>query len=99
MTAKRFYMDKSGDLYDKENGLLMLDFGYSYDGVNCKRIIDLLNELNDENKQLKNMIFVNEKAKRFINNPNERPIRTNEDYWVGVNNITSFLMERLNDRE
>ena len=92
-------MDKSGDLYDKENGLLMLDFGYSYDGVNCKRIIDLLNELNDENKQLKNMIFVNEKAKRFINNPNERPIRTNEDYWVGVNNITSFLMERLNDRE
>lgn len=56
MTAKRFYMDKSGDLYDKENGLLMLDFGYSYDGVNCKRIIDLLNELNDENEQLKQKI-------------------------------------------
>ena len=45
-------MDKSGDLYDK-NDLLMLDFGYSYDGVGCKRIIDLLNELNDENEELK----------------------------------------------
>ena len=53
MTEKRFYMDKSGDLYDKENGLLMLDFGYSYDGVNCKRLIDLLNALHEENIQLK----------------------------------------------
>ena len=49
---KRFYMDKSGDLYDKENGSVMVDFGYSYDGVGCKRIIDLLNELNDKNKYL-----------------------------------------------
>ena len=53
MSEKRFYMDKSGDLYDKENGLLMLDFGYSYDGVNCKKIIDLLNELSEENNRLK----------------------------------------------
>lgn len=53
MTAKRFYMDKNGDLYDKENGLLMLDFGYSYDGVNCKRIIDLLNEQHEEIGRLK----------------------------------------------
>lgn len=40
-------MDKDGDLYDNDN-LLMLDFGYSYDGVNCKRLIDLLNELHEE---------------------------------------------------
>ena len=26
----------------------MLDFGHSYDGVNCKRLIDLLNELHEE---------------------------------------------------
>lgn len=56
MTDKRFYMDKDGDLYDKDDGLLMLDFGYSYDGVNCKRIIDLLNELHEENKELKRNI-------------------------------------------
>ena len=48
MTEKRFYMDKSGDLYDRENNLVMLDFGYSYDGVGCKRIIDLLNDLHEE---------------------------------------------------
>lgn len=52
MAEKRFYMDKSGDLYDKNN-LLLLDFGYSYDSINCNRIIDLLNQLNDKNKQLK----------------------------------------------
>jgi hypothetical protein len=46
-------MDKDGNLYDKDDGLLMLDFGYSYDGVNCKRIIDLLNELAEENQSLK----------------------------------------------
>ena len=55
MTEKRFNMNKSGDLYDKNN-LLMLNFGYSYDGVGCKRIIDLLNELNDDNGQLKHRI-------------------------------------------
>lgn len=26
-------------------------------------------------------------------------LENNHHYWVGVNNITSFLMERLNDRE
>ena len=55
MTEKRFNMNKSGDLYDKDN-LLMLDFGYAYDGVGCKRIIDLLNELNDDNEQLKQTV-------------------------------------------
>jgi len=50
---KRFYMDKSGDLYDRENKTVMIDFGYSYDGVGCKRIIDLLNELHEENQFLK----------------------------------------------
>lgn len=58
MTEKRFYMDKSGDLYDKENGLLMLDFGYSYDGVNCKRLIDLLNELHEENQSKQKLIHL-----------------------------------------
>ena len=52
MTEKRFYMDKSGDLYDRENGSVMIDFGYSYDGVGCKKIIDLLNELHEKNKEL-----------------------------------------------
>lgn len=54
MTEERFYMDKNGDLYDKEtNDLLMLDFGYSYDGVACKKIIDLLNALHRENIRLR----------------------------------------------
>ncbi len=35
----------------------MLDFGYSYDGVGCKRIIDLLNKLAEENQQLRNFIM------------------------------------------
>ena len=52
MTEKRFYMDKSGDLYDRENKTMMVDFGYSYDGVGCKRIIDLLNELAEEYQRL-----------------------------------------------
>lgn len=56
MTEKRFYMDKSGDLYDRENKTVMIDFGYSYDGVGCKRIIDLLNELHEENICLKKML-------------------------------------------
>jgi thiol-disulfide isomerase/thioredoxin len=56
MTEKRFYMDKSGDLYDRENKTVMVDFGYSYDGVGCKRIIDLLNELAEENKALKKQL-------------------------------------------
>lgn len=53
---KRFYMDKSGDLYDRENKTVMIDFGYSYDGVGCKRIIDLLNELAEENKALRKQL-------------------------------------------
>ena len=53
---KRFYMDKSGDLYDRENKTVMVDFGYSYDGVGCKRIIDLLNELAEENKALRKQL-------------------------------------------
>jgi hypothetical protein len=56
MTGKRFYMDKDGDLYDKDNGLLILDFGYAYNGINCKRLIDLLNAFNDENEQLKSKL-------------------------------------------
>ena len=53
---KRFYMDKSGDLDERENKTVMVDFGYSYDGVGCKRIIDLLNELAEENKALRKQL-------------------------------------------
>lgn len=68
MTEKRFYMDKSGDLYDKKNhDLLMLDFGYSYDGVSCKKIIDLLNELSEENQHLlKHLDMVREQRDELI---------------------------------
>ena len=53
---KRFYMDKSGDLYDRENKTVMVDFGYSLNGADCKLIIDLLNELEEENQKLKGQI-------------------------------------------
>ena len=56
MTGKRYYIDKSGDLYDKEtNSLLVLDFGYSYDGVVCKRIVDLLNSQDNQIRELEQL--------------------------------------------
>lgn len=53
MTEKRFYMDKSGDLWDKKGDKLIVDFGYSLNWADCKWIIDLLNELHNENQMLK----------------------------------------------
>lgn len=56
MTGERYYMDKSGDLYDKEtNSMLMLDFGYSYDGVACKQIVDLLNSQDNQIRELEQL--------------------------------------------
>ena len=48
MTEKRFYVDKSGDFKDNKTGNIILDFGYSFNGMDCKMILDLLNELNDK---------------------------------------------------
>lgn len=53
MTEKRFYVDKSGDFRDTKTGNIIVDFGYSFNGMDCKMILDLLNQLNDENEQLK----------------------------------------------
>lgn len=58
MTEKRFFMDKNADLLDrKENNVIITDFGYSLNGADCKLIIDLLNELSEENKQLREIIM------------------------------------------
>lgn len=78
MTAKRFYMDKSGDLYDRENKSVMVDFGYSYDGVGCKRIIDLLNELHEENEQLKSRCNDYDKALKTLQDLTDRKLKENE---------------------
>ena len=53
MTEKRFYVDKSGDFRDTKTGNIIVDFGYSFNGMECKMILDLLNSLNDENERLK----------------------------------------------
>jgi len=53
MTEKRFIVDKSGDFTDTKTGNCIVDFGYSFNGMDCKLILDLLNSLNDENEQLK----------------------------------------------
>jgi len=48
MTEKRFYVDKNGDFRDTKTGNIIVDFGYSFNGMDCKMILDLLNKLNDE---------------------------------------------------
>ena len=57
MTEKRFFMDKSADLWDRKENDVIVDFGYSLNGADCKWIIDLLNELHEENKQLREIIM------------------------------------------
>ena len=54
MTEKRFYIDKDGDLYDRQqpNNILMLDFGYC-EAVYVKEVLDCMNSLAEENEQLK----------------------------------------------
>lgn len=51
MSDDRFVMNKHGDLYDNDE-LLILDFGYSLNGVSCNKIIDLLNELDKKDNVL-----------------------------------------------
>ena len=53
---KRFYVDKSGDFRDKQTGSIIVDFGYSFNGMECRMILDLMNELNDENNHIKQTI-------------------------------------------
>lgn len=53
MTGKRFYIDSSGDLWDRQsNDLLMQDFGYC-EAIYVNAILDLLNGFAEENKKLK----------------------------------------------
>ena len=53
---KRFYIDKSGDLYDKQNNeLLMLDFGYA-EAIYVNSVLEALNQLHEENQKLKNYL-------------------------------------------
>lgn len=53
---KRFYIDKSGDLYDKQNNdLLMLDFGYA-EAIYVNSVLEVLNQLHEENQKLKNYL-------------------------------------------
>lgn len=56
MTEKRFYVDKSGDFNDKQTGNMIIDFGYSLNAMECRMILDLLNDLNNENEQLKKQL-------------------------------------------
>ena len=57
MTEKRFYIDKDGDLYDRQqpNNILMLDFGYC-EAVYVKEVLDCMNSLAEENEKLKQSI-------------------------------------------
>lgn len=56
MTEKRFYIDKSGDLYDKQNNeLLMLDFGYA-EAMYVNSVLTILNQLHEENEELKERV-------------------------------------------
>ena len=95
MTEKRFYMDKSGDLYDKETGSVMIDFGYSYDGVGCKRIIDLLNGLAEENQQLKNFIMDLQSVVQFDVDNGINVYHTK----TLLEDLTNALKVIMNDRE
>ena len=92
---KRFYMDKSGDLYDRENETVMIDFGYSYDGVGCKRIIDLLNGLAEENQQLKNFIMDLQSVVQFDVDNGINAYHTK----TLLEDLTNALKVNLNDRE
>ena len=92
---KRFYMDKSGDLYDRENETVMIDFGYSYDGVGCKRIIDLLNGLAEENQQLKNFIMDLQSVVQFDVDNGINVYHTK----TLLEDLTNALKVIMNDRE
>lgn len=92
---KRFYMDKSGDLYDRENETVMIDFGYSYDGVGCKRIIDLLNGLAEENQQLKNFIMDLQSVVQFDVDNGINAYHTK----TLLEDLTNALKVIMNDRE
>lgn len=53
---KRFYIDKSWDLYDKQNNeLLMLDFGYA-EAMYVNSVLTVLNQLHEENETLKDCL-------------------------------------------
>ena len=56
MTEKRFYVDKSGDFRDNQTGVTIIDFGYNFNGMECREILELMNNLNDENEQLKDIL-------------------------------------------
>lgn len=70
MTAKRFYVDKSGDFRDTKTGSIIVDFGYSFNGMECRMILDLLNSLNDENEQLKKDVDYWKLASQYSNELN-----------------------------
>ncbi len=72
MTEKRFYIDRSGDLWDRQSkDILMQDFGYC-EAIYVNAILDLLNGLYEENQSLKykNELLSDglEQCKAVINN-------------------------------
>ena len=85
MTEKRFYIDNSGDLWDRQsNDILMMDFG-DMKAIYVNAILDCMNELNDENQQLRNFIMDLQSVVQF-------------DVDNGVKAYhTKTLLENLND--
>lgn len=64
MIEKRFTVDKSGDFRDNKTGVTIVDFGYNFNGMECRDILELMNNLSDGNEQLKKE---NEELKHEIN--------------------------------
>ena len=67
---KRFYVDKSGDFRDNKTGVAIVDFGYNFNGMECRHILELMNSLNDENEQLKQSVkrqqLSNDECSKYI---------------------------------
>lgn len=91
---KRFYIDKSGDLYDKQNNeLLMLDFGYA-EAIYVNSVLEVLNQLHEENQKLKNYLKeIGYEVKKYSYEETGKKI---EDYNT-EKLLTSLLQNIINE--
>ncbi len=91
--TERFKLD-NGDLWDSSNGeVLMLDF--EQNGV--PRIVDLLNELNNENEQLKQSFInlIDEKIKEY----QKYDEYDTEKFYIGTQLLNELKKELKGDVE
>lgn len=105
MTKKRFYVDKSGDFRDNKTGVVIVDFGYNFNGMECRDILELMNKLNEKNEQLKkeldkikvvnemlSMAFAN--SEHELSKENEELKQSNEQILKDIDLALGFIRHK-----